>query len=946
MDDKEKLIGTTAYTRDFSSHHQVHHKSTHSDLAVLANGHDAYVAVDYQDDGYNFYVDLETGEKNRLFTNYVDGHGTALHFSGNAFNKPGWVVVSTYDDRHEDRWHHSKVMAVELGGQNRIVNLAHNQTEYFHRCENISNYANEQQASVNRDLTKIIYATNWHTPTVNTRDNGSQFSVGIDDYIIELDQDVIPDWNTRIDFSAKVAHKYVVSQQTPDSVLMLGNSLTGARAEEFQQENPSYHFNQMVSSHGTDVQKHTIGGATFDSHITSGSLDVLADNNQSVVTLQPYKGPRGSAQELAEMQVAGEQLVNAVKDSGETPVLYMVWPRTNQMSQLEITAKNQEDFAELHGIQIAPIAIAVVNAAEYLGTDTIFTDGEHMTKAGAYLIGATLYGFFTGEQYQSDTYDTGVSDETASTLRDIAWQTLNDYGSFYLGLNGATQTKLLNSRFEITTSNTAVCKSAEDDFDFGSNENVAPSGDNYLHEIIVPSDNSNVVVKCQDEYSGEMSESIVVRPIHGLTGNTSSDTDDGSETDQPGHPGVAPVVSLVSSTTSLASDVRNVTIELATNVDAQCKLSTSPGANYGSMGNPLTASADGLTHSIDHRVFKDTTLYARCLNNADNGINTEDLEIPVSYAGAEKAPQMSVISGTGFIREDATQINIEISTDVAASCSWGGSAGYRHAQHRNPLTTTDNLHHFLTRPARKGMKRTYYVSCADNVYQVPTAIEDELELSVDVSAKPPKEPLISLVSNTTDLPLDTRLLTLEIATDVNAQCRIGSHSGIRYSAMGQSSTMASTDGLNHNSDIKIHRDMQYHARCMNVDDTSYVNQQDFVINISYVNNSSAPQLGFIIDGEPQYGETDFTVVHPAGTTDILLEFETDVAANCRYSVGETTSARYSNRYLNLPTDDGIHHRFERSAWNGMTRRYHLSCQNNETKVINDTDIRVNVSVSR
>ena len=66
---------------------------------IDANGDDAYVSVDYQsDEGDVFMVNLRTGVRTALFPTYVAGTATALHVSGKAFNKPGWVLVCTYGD--------------------------------------------------------------------------------------------------------------------------------------------------------------------------------------------------------------------------------------------------------------------------------------------------------------------------------------------------------------------------------------------------------------------------------------------------------------------------------------------------------------------------------------------------------------------------------------------------------------------------------------------------------------------------------------------------------------------------------------------------------------------------------------------------------------------------------------------------------------------------------
>ncbi|WP_240359389.1 hypothetical protein [Pyxidicoccus trucidator] len=163
--------GTVAFSRDFSTQTQLLAKSEHSDLALDANGDDIYVAVDYQSNaGDVFMVNLRTGVRTALFSTYVSGTATALHVSGKAFAKPGWVVVSTYADYGgAQQWLHRKVMAVQLKANPTIYTLAHHRTAS-------NGYWTEPVASVNRDFTRVAFNSNW----------GSGSDTDIDTYVVEI----------------------------------------------------------------------------------------------------------------------------------------------------------------------------------------------------------------------------------------------------------------------------------------------------------------------------------------------------------------------------------------------------------------------------------------------------------------------------------------------------------------------------------------------------------------------------------------------------------------------------------------------------------------------------------------------------------------------------------------------------------------------------------------
>ncbi|MFY0573518.1 hypothetical protein ACN28S_03365 [Cystobacter fuscus] len=129
------------------------------------------MAVDYQSNaGDVFMVNLRTGVRTALFSTYLSGTATALHVSGKAFARPGWVVVSTYADYGGSlQWLHRKVMAVQLNANPTIYTLAHHRT--------VSNgYWSEPHASVNRDFTRVVFGSNW----------GSGSATDVDTYVVEI----------------------------------------------------------------------------------------------------------------------------------------------------------------------------------------------------------------------------------------------------------------------------------------------------------------------------------------------------------------------------------------------------------------------------------------------------------------------------------------------------------------------------------------------------------------------------------------------------------------------------------------------------------------------------------------------------------------------------------------------------------------------------------------
>ena len=185
--------GTWAWSPDFSVKKKLHHKVEHVDVAVGVDGHDYYIAPDYETDhGDVFAADIDacpsvpadatdapTCDRIVLFHLYNDGSTAALHISGKAFNKPGWVLMGTYITTPQRDgvwpWFTDKLFAIEIAPNPRVYNLA------YHRVYS-DGYWTEPHSSPNRDFTRLMFNTNW----------GNESSTDVDDYMIELPQNALP----------------------------------------------------------------------------------------------------------------------------------------------------------------------------------------------------------------------------------------------------------------------------------------------------------------------------------------------------------------------------------------------------------------------------------------------------------------------------------------------------------------------------------------------------------------------------------------------------------------------------------------------------------------------------------------------------------------------------------------------------------------------------------
>jgi hypothetical protein len=191
--------GTWAWSRDFTSKKKIDNSGgIHSDLALSPTGQDYYVSVDFESSGGDVYfTNLDTCPsvpasattapvcpRTVLFSMYPTRGWSSMHFSGKAFSKPGWVLISTYDAETNGSslpWFTNKVMAVELKASPRIYVLAYTRRVRVTSgdSDGAGNYWAEPHASVNRNFTRIVFNSNW----------GNSVGPDIDTYMIQL-----PSW--------------------------------------------------------------------------------------------------------------------------------------------------------------------------------------------------------------------------------------------------------------------------------------------------------------------------------------------------------------------------------------------------------------------------------------------------------------------------------------------------------------------------------------------------------------------------------------------------------------------------------------------------------------------------------------------------------------------------------------------------------------------------------
>ena len=175
LGDDNHPCGLMVYDRDLSNGRGLLRIVGHYDTALDALGREVVIFQDIDHDQVSM-LDLESGQVTPLLDIDFSHSPLGFHFSGLAYDLPGWVLVSTYSGCYPQActWMDDQLFAVELKEGGRVVRLAH--THSLVDQDVAHDYWAEPHASVNHDFTRILFTSNW----------GRSGSESVDTYLIEL----------------------------------------------------------------------------------------------------------------------------------------------------------------------------------------------------------------------------------------------------------------------------------------------------------------------------------------------------------------------------------------------------------------------------------------------------------------------------------------------------------------------------------------------------------------------------------------------------------------------------------------------------------------------------------------------------------------------------------------------------------------------------------------
>jgi hypothetical protein len=169
-------------------------------------------------------------------------------------------------------------------------------------------------------------------------------------------------------------------------------------------------------------------GVTLEYHVHNGALRRIREGDWDIVVLQEYV-PGIPTRSVDSFYTNGHILDDAIRASGAKTVLYMTWPeRLHAWASLDDIAAAHRRLATELGANVAPVGIAMARAlAERPDMTFLDWDGVHTTWQGAYLAAATIYAALFQRSPEGLPYHLGISDDDATFLQRIAWETVSDW---------------------------------------------------------------------------------------------------------------------------------------------------------------------------------------------------------------------------------------------------------------------------------------------------------------------------------------------------------------------------------------------------------------------------------------------------------------------------------------------------------------------------------------
>ena len=212
------------------------------------------------------------------------------------------------------------------------------------------------------------------------------------------------------------------------NVLFIGNSFT------YYNNGLHNHFNRFVRRAGVTGEERptvrimTISGARLSEHAPA-LVPMLKRTKWDVVVLQGHSYETIGRNSRAHFRRAVRTFHKQIRDSGASTALYMTWAYEDKPEMTAVISEAYSDIGKSLNAIVVPVGLAFEKAGEvYPDIDLILSDKKHPSLAGTYLAAAVFFGsLYEASPAELNYVPRGLTKDSARKLREIAWQTIEEY---------------------------------------------------------------------------------------------------------------------------------------------------------------------------------------------------------------------------------------------------------------------------------------------------------------------------------------------------------------------------------------------------------------------------------------------------------------------------------------------------------------------------------------
>lgn len=260
-----------------------------------------------------------------------------------------------------------------------------------------------------------------------------------------------------------------------------------------------------------------------------------------------------------------------------------------------------------------------------------------------------------------------------------------------------------------------------------------------------------------------------------------------------------PVLSGGSPSSVLAAGATSVSMQFVTNENATCRYASTDIA-YGSMA--AMSSTGGTTHSVTISPLVNGNAYSyytRCIDVAGNP-NTSGYNIAwsVTASGGDVSPPILTAGApSGILVSTTTGVSVTVTSNEAATCKIGTSAGVAYASMGTTMGTTGGTSHsHALTGLTPGTTVTRYLRCTDGSNPTLSDYVVTFQIAGLTDTTPP---VLSAGLPVGIHASGTTSVNVGVTTSEAATCKIDTDPDIAYGSMA--ATFGTTGGLVHTTSV-------------------------------------------------------------------------------------------------------------------------------------------------